>query len=195
MLTQNLATFLTLFYVQVFLIWQFFWHSTFLFVHLYRFLKKTVFSQFIIYSTLFLDGLLIHQPLVCTVAKLPCQNIHRVFFSQESRWSFTRFPKAFAATSLPHWPFTTSFFSHSVLAILHTGAVWRDSQVIAGQSRSETGSSALAFMRCRFWVPSPASQFSCWWLQSFCFPDCTSLVLAGGYRPILVLCWAMQTYP
>lgn len=135
---------------------------------------------FLIYSRLFLNVPLIHP---CTVTKLPPHSIHCCFFfsfSLESRSSSTQFSKTYAAPLC--LTFTVLFSSHNVLAILQTGAPWRDAQLLTGQTSSETGSGAVAFLWYCVWVLSPVSQFSCWCYTAFQFPGlvthCTSLVLA-----------------
>lgn len=174
MFTPNLAIFIVLIYTWCFLLW--FWDSSFFVGHLYKLLRKTI------YSTLFLNGLLIHQPLVYTVTKLSCQNIYcEVYFPD---WWFHS-----ASLALHH------IISTVCLSILHTGAEQEDPQVITGDAGSETGSCAVDFMWLCIWVPSPASQFSCWRLHSFCFPVCMNLMPARGYRPVWVLYWTWQTYP
>lgn len=54
---------------------------------------------------------------LCTVTKLPCQNIHCVFFFQESRLSFTQFSKTYVAplcltSPLPRLSSPTVFLLH-----------------------------------------------------------------------------------
>lgn len=57
-------------------------------------------EKLFIYSTLFLNGLLIHQPLVHTVTKLHCQSIYCIFFFQESRLSLTEYSQTGGSTRL-----------------------------------------------------------------------------------------------
>lgn len=57
-------------------------------------------EKLFIYSTLFLNGLLIHQPLVHTVTKLPCQSIYCIFFPQESGLSLTEYSQTGGSTRL-----------------------------------------------------------------------------------------------
>lgn len=112
------------------------------------------------------------------------------FFSRNIDWASRNIPRLVVplgfTSPLPH-------YFHSVPVNTNTGAVQKEPQVITGEAGSATGSCAVDVWLC-IWVPSPASQFSCWWLHSFCFWVCINLMLARGYRPVLVLYWTWQTY-
>lgn len=102
MFTPNLAIFIVLLYTLCFLLWQFLWDSSFLFVHLYELLRKTIYL---------LHTLLEWPPdtHLCTVTKLPCQSyLLWVFFPPESGLSLTEYSQTGGSTQL-HYPFTTSF--------------------------------------------------------------------------------------
>lgn len=183
---QIWQSFIVLLYTLCVLLWQIFWDSSFLFVHLYKLSEKLF-----IYSTLFLNDLLIH-----TCAQLPS------FLARISMWGFF-FPRIRIEPHrlFPDWWFHLAslalyhIISTVCLSIPHREAVQEEPQVITGEAGSETGSCAVDFMWLCIWVPNPASQFSCWWLHSFGFWVCTNLMLARGYRPVLLLYWTWQTHP